>query len=77
MSAFCCSTSPDGSYTIGKRETLRKKFEKGTITTSELREYAMLCYKGKSNFVTVKVLGEPVQMTLKEYEKHYQGFTKL
>lgn len=76
----CCShATPDGKAIMGQEERLRKKFEKGTITSDELRHYAFFTIMHRPATVAVSVFGKITTVTFREYLRYYKplGFKAL
>ena len=63
--------------TMSRESVLKKKFDKGDITTEELREYASLLAvtkaKPKQSYI-ITVWGKLIEVTKEEYENHCKGF---
>ena len=75
----CCShATPDGKAIMGQEERLRKKFQKGIITETELRHYAFFTVAHKPKDIIVKVFGKEMKITLDEYNRVYKplGFKR-
>ena len=74
----CCShATPDGKAIMGRKEVLKKKFMKDSITTSELREYASFMIKSKSQPITsvmVSVFGTLQRVSYNDYVNRYEPY---
>lgn len=72
---LCSHTTPNGTSRMGREEVLRKKFDGGTITKDELREYAcFMAYSSKAvpATVSVRVFGKLQKVTVEEYNTYYK-----